>query len=64
MEPAGTVCVMSGKSVRGGFERRGAHLVGVRVVRGRSRRHVKNLELERESLERTCRCDLKGMRKK
>ena len=41
MEPAGTVCVMSGPSGRGGLARRGVHLVGAHVVRCRSRRHVK-----------------------
>ena len=64
MEPAVTVCVVSGPSGRGGLARRGAHLGWVRVGRCRSRRHNKNLKHERESLERTCRRDPKGTREK
>ena len=64
MEPAGTVCVMSGPSGRGGLARRGAHLGWVRVVHCRSRRSGNNPEHERESLESTCRRDPKGTREK
>ena len=64
MVSAGTVCVVSGPSGRGGFERRGAHLVGARVVRCRSRRPRINLAHERELLERTCRRDRKAARGK